>query len=282
MHHRPKKSNSKSLGTHIEKLLKAEVERSLGWHPTGNSAKGVDIPELDLGLKVTSNLKPQSSDPFVSAYQRILGATHEVLVLYYNSVAFDADDGTPLQIIDRKFLKKSELADASLCEIAKTLKRLAISKDGPDPVDLHRCLRVIAYANKSQSKTKYYRDLVDSLRSGDVKQLLDAIDEGEASILKDVLPPLPSDKEWDKFLKSPLDGKISISFADTPNLHSLRLQRWSRSLDRQNKSTSLWFQTGSRDRGDARSGQRRVVEGPVLQAGSPSFARAQAAGPPWR
>ena len=46
----------------------------------GNSASGIDIPSLDLDIKVTSIRQPQSSCPFKSARQKIYGLGYHLII----------------------------------------------------------------------------------------------------------------------------------------------------------------------------------------------------------
>ena len=84
----PPRTDGKSLGTYIEKLLKAEISRKLDVKLTGSAASGVDIPELSLNTKATSDKQPQSSEPFDSPYERVLGAKYDILACIYNGCTF--------------------------------------------------------------------------------------------------------------------------------------------------------------------------------------------------
>ena len=46
----------------------------------GNSASGIDLPELEVDIKTTSINQPQSSCPFKSARQKIYGLGYNLLV----------------------------------------------------------------------------------------------------------------------------------------------------------------------------------------------------------
>ena len=50
----------------------------------GNSASGIDLPDLDVDIKVTSIKQPQSSCPFKSATQKIFGLGYHLLVFVYD------------------------------------------------------------------------------------------------------------------------------------------------------------------------------------------------------
>jgi len=52
----------------------------------GNSAKGIDLPELRVDIKTTSIRQPQSSSPFSSARQKVFGLGYSLLVFVYDKV----------------------------------------------------------------------------------------------------------------------------------------------------------------------------------------------------
>ena len=62
-------TDGKAVGTHIEKGFKAYLEGKYLFEQ-GNAAKGIDFPELEIDIKVTSIDQPQSSSPFKSARQK--------------------------------------------------------------------------------------------------------------------------------------------------------------------------------------------------------------------
>lgn len=75
-------TDGKAVGTHIEKAFKAYLTRNFLFE-IGNAAKGIDFPELNVDLKVTSIDQPQSSSPFKSARQKIFGLGYSLLVFVY-------------------------------------------------------------------------------------------------------------------------------------------------------------------------------------------------------
>lgn len=73
------KTDPKSIGTLIEKLVKAEIMRRFAIVLNGNSAYGVDIPELECDIKATKFNAQQCSARCKTAYQRILGDRKSVV-----------------------------------------------------------------------------------------------------------------------------------------------------------------------------------------------------------
>jgi hypothetical protein len=209
----PERTDGKSLGTYIEKLLKAEIARTLRVSITGSSALGVDIPELGVNTKATSDRQPQSSEPFSSAYERVLGARFDILVCIYNGEDFWSSRSAHLQIVSAHYLKKTEVADRELCQTAKMLQRLSIVRNDEDLAK--RALQVIAYAKKGGGgpKATAYRALKRTLASEDADQIRTAVEQCEDELFVDVKPEPLAGSVWQEFLTSPLDGRIGISFA---------------------------------------------------------------------
>jgi hypothetical protein len=78
-------TDGKAVGTHIEaKFVNHLFERYT--FTKGNAAKGVDLPSINLDIKVTSIKQPQSSSPFRSARQKIFGLGYSLLVFVYEKV----------------------------------------------------------------------------------------------------------------------------------------------------------------------------------------------------
>lgn len=62
-------------------LLETSTFRGMGVPPLGiNPARGVDLPDIDLGIKSPSQ-NYCTSEPFFSAYERLLGSEHDMVVL---------------------------------------------------------------------------------------------------------------------------------------------------------------------------------------------------------
>lgn len=76
-------TDGKAVGTFIEhhfrNFLGAKYE-----FKEGNSANGIDFPELRIDIKVTSIKQPQSSCPYKSVRQKIYGLGYSLLVFVYD------------------------------------------------------------------------------------------------------------------------------------------------------------------------------------------------------
>ena len=209
---RPERTDGKSLGTYIEKLVKAEISRILNVPITGSSAVGVDIPELSLNTKATSDRQPQSSEPFDSPYDRVLGAKFDILVCIYNGKEFFTAESAPLRILTAQYLEQTEIADSTLCATAKLLQSLALA--GAIETNLaQRALKAIVYSKKGGPKRQLYSALHNALVSGDSGRIQTAVERCEEDMAREGEIGLPSKSEWQRFRKSPLNGRIGISFA---------------------------------------------------------------------
>lgn len=103
-------TDGKAVGTHIEKAFKEYLTRSF-LYEEGNSAKGIDFPELAVDVKVTSIEQPQSSSPFKSARQKIFGLGYSLLVFVYDKTD---DQKNEISILDMRhtiFIEASSTAD---------------------------------------------------------------------------------------------------------------------------------------------------------------------------
>jgi hypothetical protein len=77
----------------------------------GNSASGIDLPALDVDIKVTSIKQPQSSCPFRSATQKIFGLGYHLLVFVYDKYDDSANRTGRLDMQHTIFVDRSRTAD---------------------------------------------------------------------------------------------------------------------------------------------------------------------------
>jgi hypothetical protein len=75
-------TDGKAVGTYLEQKFQSYLRNNYSF-PPGNSAKGIDFPELAVDIKVTSIKQPQSSCPFKSARQKVYGLGYSLLVFVY-------------------------------------------------------------------------------------------------------------------------------------------------------------------------------------------------------
>lgn len=82
-------TDGKAVGTYLEHKFTAYLMDKYSF-AGGNSALGIDIPSLDVDIKVTSIKQPQSSCPFKSARQKIYGLGYSLIIFVYEKT----DDAT--------------------------------------------------------------------------------------------------------------------------------------------------------------------------------------------
>lgn len=76
-------TDGKAVGTYFEHKFREHLHVPFDFQE-GSSAKGMDFPELDVDMKVTSIKQPQSWCPYKSARQKIFGLGYAVLVFVYD------------------------------------------------------------------------------------------------------------------------------------------------------------------------------------------------------
>lgn len=85
----------------------------------GNSASGIDLPELNVDIKVTSIVQPQSSCPFKSARQKIFGLGYSLLLFVYSKTDKPKTRISTLKIIHTIFVEKERTADYQMTTALK-------------------------------------------------------------------------------------------------------------------------------------------------------------------
>lgn len=103
-------TDGKAVGTYIEHKFRAYLAAKYAFKP-GNSASGIDFPELGLDIKVTSIKQPQSSCPFKSARQKIFGLGYSLLVFVYEKKDDRKSKAAVLDFLYTVFVDKDQTAD---------------------------------------------------------------------------------------------------------------------------------------------------------------------------
>jgi len=103
-------TDGKAVGTYFEHKFRIYVHERYDYEE-GNSAKGIDFPELGVDMKVTSVKQPQSSCPFKSARQKIYGLGYSLLVFVYDKTDDPATSTGNLNILHTIFVEKEQTAD---------------------------------------------------------------------------------------------------------------------------------------------------------------------------
>ena len=251
--------DGKTIGSILEMLLVAVLETGVlkghGLKLRVNPARGIDLPDLDLGVKSPS-LNYCTSEPFFSAYERLYGNEHDCLILLTDYQKAKAKkDEFKISVVDWKYLYASEIADAELCRIA--LKhRVRLLQEGESMAK--RVFQFLAFVNQSDWRARKLLELLDRMdepvdqfntaanriekdyarqNKARLRKGSELIPESDLRALQQIFPLIrgslsltrqlddwvteflkdasrvPNDNEWNRILKSPLNGKIGMSFA---------------------------------------------------------------------
>lgn len=250
--------DGKTVGSVVEMLFVADIEKNvlkgkLAQPLAINPAKGVDVPDLDLGIKSPSE-NWCTSEPFSNAFERLLGTEYDVVAVITNYQ--DAKDNPPLkiQLINHHYFEGHEIADKGLCQRGKKIRE-RVMQFGDAPA--RKVFKFLAFAVQSEWLCKRLVELVSNLDtpkalSGILEQAIQKFDRDNASrsLRKKPLLPMeeknflanlrerqpmdravieaaddwvlgrwqeaariPNDNEWMRLQRSPLDGKLGVSFA---------------------------------------------------------------------
>lgn len=103
-------TDGKAIGTYFEHKFTNYLANTYEY-VQGNSASGMDFPELDIDIKVTSIKQPQSSCPFKSASQKIYGLGYHLLIFVYEKIDDHTNKTGRLNIQHTIFVEKQRTAD---------------------------------------------------------------------------------------------------------------------------------------------------------------------------
>jgi len=97
-------TDGKAVGTYLEHKFQ-DYLRTKYTYQWGSSAKGIDFPDLEVDIKVTSIKQPQSSCPFKSARQKIYGLGYSLLVFVYEKIDDQKSQTGKLNILHTIFVE---------------------------------------------------------------------------------------------------------------------------------------------------------------------------------
>lgn len=106
-------TDGKAVGTYLEHKFKNFLAEKYAFE-NGNSASGIDLPSLEVDIKTTSIIQPQSSCPFKSARQKIYGLGYNLLVFVYKKEDNQETKTSRLYILHTIFVEKNRTADFQL------------------------------------------------------------------------------------------------------------------------------------------------------------------------
>jgi len=250
--------DGKTIGSVIEMLLVSVLENfTLKGHDIFplriNPAKGIDIPDLDLGVKSPSE-NFCTSEPFFSAYERLLGNDYDAVILLTDYQSKKKNPPLRIQIIKWQYLYGHEIADRNLCAIARKHREWLLDEN---ETHMKKLVRFLAYINQMDWRAKKLLGIAQHMNNE--KKVIDLIEQAtdhfqqlnDAKEKKDEAPlpseelqaiiniktvspfslgvidaldnwvveaqkdfaRFPNDNEWTRFKTSPLDGKIGMSLA---------------------------------------------------------------------
>jgi hypothetical protein len=250
--------DGKTIGSVIEMLFTALIEvRYFAGRGVGplriNPASGVDLPDLDLGIKSPSE-NYCTSEPFFSAYERLIGSEFDIAALLTDYQTAKLHPPLRLQIIKSVYLSKTEIADRKLCRIARQVREWLLAEN---ETWAKKVFRFLAYVNQqdwlgkqilgliellpdekavenripkcSRDLDKYNADQLDRNRvplpeevRAALRHILDVrpirlgvIDAADSWVVEThkETARTPTESEWHRLISGPLDGKIGMSFA---------------------------------------------------------------------
>jgi hypothetical protein len=103
-------TDGKAVGTHVEHEFHRYLHEAFSY-TRGSSASGMDFPDLQVDLKVTSIRQPQSSCPFTNADQKVYGLGYHLLVLTYEKTDDPETRTALLEIKHAIFIAREFTAD---------------------------------------------------------------------------------------------------------------------------------------------------------------------------
>lgn len=113
-------TDGKAVGTFVEAAFNTHIGEHFT-HDQGNAAKGIDFPNLNVDLKVTSIKQPQSSSPFRDATQKVYGLGYHLLVFVYEKTDDRELQAAKLDIRHSVFIESGYTADfqttSGICKI---------------------------------------------------------------------------------------------------------------------------------------------------------------------
>jgi hypothetical protein len=123
-------TDGKAVGTYLEHKFRLHLSKKYLFQE-GSSAKGIDLPELGVDMKVTSVRQPQSSCPYKAARQKVYGLGYSVLVFAYEKSDDPLTSSSTLSIKHVIFIKSGRTADY---QTTTGLKRILDNEANEDDI----------------------------------------------------------------------------------------------------------------------------------------------------
>lgn len=103
-------TDGKAVGTYLEHKFRGYLAAKYNFS-LGNSAIGIDFPNLNIDMKVTSIRQPQSSCPFKSARQKIYGLGYSLILFVYEKIDDNEQRHATLKILHTVLIEAERTAD---------------------------------------------------------------------------------------------------------------------------------------------------------------------------
>lgn len=103
-------TDGKAVGTYLEQKFKNYLKVNYDF-VLGNSASGIDFPELLIDMKTTRIKQPQSSCPFKSARQKIYGLGYSLIIFVYEKIDDSSNRTAKLNILHTIYVDAARTAD---------------------------------------------------------------------------------------------------------------------------------------------------------------------------
>ena len=111
-------TDGKAIGTYLEQKFRAYLAVTYDF-TAGNSAFGIDFPDVGVDMKVTAVTQPQSSCPFKSARQKIFGLGYALLVFVYDKRDDPKTNTAVLNILHALFIEERRTADFTMTRLIR-------------------------------------------------------------------------------------------------------------------------------------------------------------------
>jgi hypothetical protein len=158
--------DGKTVGSVIEMLFVAILEtvtfQDVDIPPLNiNPARGVDLPDIDLNIKSPSQ-NYCTSEPFFSAYERLLGSEYDALIMLTDYQERKLNPPLKLQVIQWRYLLKTQLADRTLTSIARKQRDWVLEQN---EAWAQKLFRFLAYINQSDWRASHLLRIVDTMQN---------------------------------------------------------------------------------------------------------------------
>jgi hypothetical protein len=120
-------TDGKAVGTYLEHKFRLDLFSQFDF-TIGSSAKGIDLPQLDVDMKVTSIRQPQSSK---DARQKVFGLGYSLLIFVYEKLDDPATRTATLKILHVIFVERHRTADY---QMTRGLRELLLRNGNKDDV----------------------------------------------------------------------------------------------------------------------------------------------------